>query len=99
MRAPAGMIWSVVILSPTLRVTSPSRRSGRGPFSGGLPMLGPRTIWTDAAFPGGAGSRIMQSSTRKASGMATAGKSILRSRGSVTAPATAAAAAVSGLTR
>ncbi len=92
-------MWSVVILSPTLMVTSPLRRSGIGPFSGGSPMLGPRRISTEAARSGGAGSRIMQSSTRKRSGMATAGQSMPRSRGSVITPVTTAAAAVSGLTR
>jgi len=41
-RAPAGMMWSVVILSPTLIVTGPASVSGSGVLTGGWPMFGPR---------------------------------------------------------
>ena len=43
-RAPAGMMWSVVILSPTLIAQTPLYVSGIGtPFGTGA-MFGPRTI-------------------------------------------------------
>ena len=43
-RAPAGMMWSVVILSPTLIATTPARSSASGTTFGTGAMLGPRTI-------------------------------------------------------
>jgi len=52
-RAPAGMMWSVVILSPTFRVTAPRIASGRGALSGGFPMFGPRRTETAALSAAG----------------------------------------------
>src|SRR4030066_153250 len=52
--APAGMMWSVVILSPVFRVTSPRIVSGRGTLSGGFPMFGPRrTVTFEGSSAGG----------------------------------------------
>ena len=50
---PAGMIWSVVILSPTLIATLQASASGMGVFMGGGPMFGPRNISTFGRHEGG----------------------------------------------
>ena len=99
--APAGMMWSVVILSPVFRVTSPRIVSGRGTLSGGFPMFGPRRTVT---FEGSsAGGSTIESSTRNFFGTFTSGYSIpnslATSRGSAISPLSAQAAAVSGETR
>ena len=44
--APAGMIWSVVMLSPTLMTTSFSIAGASGVFSGSGRMFGPCTTST-----------------------------------------------------
>ena len=43
-RAPAGMMWSVVILSPTLIAATPARSFASGSPFGTVAMFGPRTI-------------------------------------------------------
>src|SRR5947209_6571078 len=51
--APAGMMWSVEMLSPRRRRTSPSIVSFGGAATGSGAMLGPRTTWTaDRSFGG-----------------------------------------------
>src|SRR5512134_1239145 len=57
---PAGMMWSVVILSPTLMATTPLIAGGSGSAAGGAPMLGPREMETDRGSL--AGGRIIVSS-------------------------------------
>jgi hypothetical protein len=96
-RAPAGMMWSVVILSPTLMATSPVTDSGKRSFFGGAPMFGPREIWTACGWA--AGAITIESSAMNLAGSERAGHSSFASRGSVTTPVSAATAAVSGLTR
>jgi len=44
--APAGKIWSVVILSSTFKISSPSNVLGKGLFIGSGLILGPRIIST-----------------------------------------------------
>jgi len=51
--APAGIMWSVVMLSPTLRRILPQTVSGRGVLCGNGLMLGPRTISTESGLSGG----------------------------------------------
>lgn len=94
----AGMIWSVVILSPTLSSTGASTVSGRGAVLGKGLMLGPRTISTASISASSAGGTIILSLMRKRSGRVTTGASP-RVRGSVSTPVRAEAAATSGLTR
>src|SRR2546422_10381426 len=51
--APAGMMWSVEMLSPSRMSTSPSIVSLGGFATGSGAMFGPRMIWTDARYFGG----------------------------------------------
>ena len=53
--APAGMMWSVVMLSPTFRVSGALISSFSGSPSGMGRMLGPRTTSTFLASSGLAG--------------------------------------------
>ena len=69
--APAGMIWSVVMLSPVFRRTSISRRSGSDSFIGSGLMFGPRRILT--FFPSFGGLMTIRSSIRKRFGSLTLG--------------------------
>ena len=96
--APAGMMWSVVMLSPTLSSTLASMDSARGTVAGKGLMLGPRRISTSSMSSAGTGGTIKLSLMRKDSGIPIFGISP-RVRGSVNTPARADAAAVSGLTR
>src|SRR3972149_6481443 len=67
--APAGMIWSVVILSPTFIRTFPANISGIASLVGSAFMLGPLIIST---FSGSwHGAIIIVSSTWNFSGIAT----------------------------
>src|SRR4030067_1388839 len=72
--APAGIMWSVVILSPTLIPTLPFMLSGILSLTGGVPMFGPLTISTllSASF----GKMNMESSMRNLVGMLTCGYSM-----------------------
>src|SRR5574337_203542 len=93
---PAGVMWSVVMLSPSFMSTLPLRLSGSAPCFGSSFMLGPRTILTsDGSLAGGT---TIESSTRNFAGSFTFGyfPSFL---GSVMTPYIAAATAVSGLDR
>ena len=95
--APAGMIWSVVILSPTFSKISPESAAVKPGWSGSGLMFGPRTISTDAGVSGGA---TIMASARSGSPVnrRICGKSP-SVRGSVSSPVSAAAAATSGLVR
>ena len=93
-----GMIWSVVMLSPTLRMQVFSIASGSFSDSGKGLMFGPRSTVSAAASAGAAGSSIILSLTRNASGIATRGHAP-QVVGSVRTPRTALTAATSGLTR
>jgi len=57
--APAGMIWSVVILSPTFRMISPVNVAGNGGNSGKGAIFGPRMISMFDAFSGLRGTIII----------------------------------------
>ncbi len=94
---PAGVMWSVVIRSPTLSVTCPSTCPGGGSACGGAPMFGPRSISTLGLGP--SGKMNMLSSIWNAPGIATAGGAASSVRGSVNSPRIAATAATWGLTR
>src|SRR5690554_5697384 len=94
--APAGMMWSVVILAPTLIKTEPVRDFASGPRRGKGLILGPRTIETFAESA--AGGIIMLSSMMNFSGSGISGYSP-RVLGSVSTPVRAEAAATSGLAR
>ena len=68
---PAGVIWSVVMLSPSFMRTLPFRVSGRGPCLGSSLMFGPREIETfEGSF---AGATTMESSMRNFAGALTFG--------------------------
>ena len=94
--APAGMMWSVEMLSPSRMSTSPSIVSLGGFATGSGAMFGPRMIWTDARSFGGHSNPDV--SIGYFVGSFTMGN-LPRSRGSVITPRTAVAAAVSGLQR
>src|SRR5205823_10619059 len=93
---PAGMIWSVEILSPNQIKTSPSSVSFGGFATGKGPMFGPRTIEIEPRSFGGHSNPDV--STGYFVGSWKAGN-FPRSRGSVIFPSSAVAAAVSGLHR
>ena len=95
---PAGMIWSVVILSPTFSRQGSSIVSVRGCATGRGLIFGPRSTSTLSYSSSEAGRSTMLSLMGKASGMATgavAGTEV----GSVIYPVRQLTAAVSGLTR
>src|SRR5512137_1170580 len=69
--APAGMMWSVVILSPTLSIAWALSAAGIASFVGGAPMLGPRTTGVSRSF--GSGKMNIPSSIAYAAGIATRG--------------------------
>ena len=96
--APAGMMWSVVMLSPTLSTSSAVSVSAKGLLCGKGWMFGPRSTSTASASSAGAGGSTALSSMRNCSGSVTAGMgpSVC---GSVIVPVSAAATAVSGDTR
>src|SRR5574341_439162 len=94
---PAGMMWSVVILSPTLIATTPLIASGNGSAAGGSPMFGPRKTLTESGSL--AGGRTMESSIQNSAGTSIDGYGMPRSRGSMIPPVSAAATADSGLAR
>ena len=60
--APAGIMWSVVILSPTLIIASAERFAGIASFVGGAPILGPRATGVSRSL--GSGKTNIPSSTR-----------------------------------
>ena len=93
------MIWSVVMLSPTFRVSLAVMVSPTGLPWGNSLMLGPRSTSSRAASSGAAGASTALSSMRKRSGRSTWRASSPKSRGSVISPVRAAATAVSGDTR
>ena len=95
---PAGMMWSVVMLSPSLMTTSARSVSGSASNSGNGTMFGPVLISTASASSGDSGKMMPESSTRYFSGLLTPGQVMVlpRSRGSVITPASPDAAAVSG---
>src|SRR5208337_5268870 len=95
--APAGIMWSVVILSPTFMPMTPTICSGIGSFVGGAPMFGPLAIST--FLLASLGKINIESSMRNFVGMPTFGYSIPTVLGSVNFPVIAATAATSGLTR
>ena len=95
---PAGMMWSVVMLSPTLSTSSAVSASLKGLLCGKGRMFGPRRTSTAPASSAGAGGSTARSSMRKLSGSVTAGISPSVC-GSVMTPVSAAATAVSGETR
>src|SRR5438132_3925394 len=94
--APAGMIWSVEMLSPRRIKTSPSSVSFGGFATGKGPMFGPRTIGTEPRSFGGHSNPDV--STGYFVGSWKAGN-FPRSLGSAIFPSSAVAAAVSGLHR
>ena len=94
--APAGMIWSVEMLSPSRISTSPSIESFGRAATGSGAMFGPRMIWTEARSFGGHSKPDV--STGYFVGSLKAGI-LPRSRGSAIVPEIAVAAAVSGLHR
>src|SRR5256886_7670992 len=94
--APAGMIWSVEMLSPSRISTSPSIESFGRAATGSGAMFGPRMIWTEARSFGGHSKPDV--STGYFAGSLTLGN-LPSSLGSVITPCTAVAAAVSGLHR
>ena len=96
--APAGMMWSVVMLSPTLSTSSAASASAKGLLRGKGRMFGPRRTSTVSASAAGTGGSTARSSMRKLSGSVTAGISPSVC-GSVMKPVSAAATAVSGDTR
>ena len=96
--APAGMMWSVVMLSPTLSTSSAASESAKGLLRGKGRMFGPRRTSTVSASAAGTGGSTARSSMRKLSGSVTAGISPSVC-GSVMQPVSAAATAVSGETR
>ena len=67
--APAGIIWSVVILSPTLSETSAFISSARGTFTGKGFMFGPLRTSTFGASSGEAGGTTILSFIRNFSGI------------------------------
>ena len=96
--APAGIIWSVVILSATLSEHEASMLSVRGEVFGYDLMLGPLRISMLSISSTGAGAITILSLIRNFSGssISTASPSTL---GSVNTPLIAETAAVSGDTR
>ena len=96
--APAGIIWSVVMLSPTLRETGADMLSSRGEVSGKGLIFGPLRITTLSISDSGTGGTTMLSLILNTSGSLNSGISP-SSLGSVKTPATADAAATSGDTR
>ena len=71
MRAPAGMMWSVVMRSPTLMVTTPMMLLRHRVLLGGSPMLGPLAIST--FLSASLGKMNMVSSMKNFFGMLTFG--------------------------
>src|SRR5256714_12658953 len=94
--APAGMMWSVEMLSPRRIKTSPSSVFLGGFATGKGAMFGPRTIGTEPRSFGGHSNPDV--STGYFVGSWKAGN-FPRSRGSVVFPSSAVAAAGSGLHR
>ena len=92
-------MWSVVMLSPSFKVSSALMLSPKGLPWGSSLMLGPRRTCTSAASPGEAGGRTALSSILKRSGRLTSILSRPRVLGSVISPVRAEATAVSGETR
>src|SRR6266536_2288692 len=92
--APSGAIEPVETLSGRTIRTCPVMSSGSGGGIGGGLMLGPRMISIRSLSAGGAGSRIMKSST-SGSGSSTLGGSP-SVRGSVIRPCSPVAAVVAG---
>src|SRR5918911_3007073 len=93
--APAGIIASVLILSPTLISTSPCSTDSIGCRSGSGRILGPLDICILSASSAGAGATMEESSITNLSGHGILGYSP-RSRGSVIFPVTAQATHTSG---
>lgn len=93
--APAGMIWSVVILSPVFSETFTVISSAIGSFTGKGLMFGPRTTSTRSASASPAGEMTALSSILNASGIVTE-ISPPNDLGSVIVPQRADTAAVSG---
>ena len=94
--APAGIIWSVVMLSPVFRSTRPEISvPGFGALASGA-IFGPRTMDTFWASSGGKGLIIRLSSELYLFGIFTLTGGIFSLRGSVIVPLIAAAAQVSG---
>ena len=94
--APAGMMWSVVMSSPSTRRTSAAMSSSRGGKTGSGAMFGPLDISTEP--PSSGGGTIIRSSDGSVSGHAGFGYAP-SVRGSVMQPRRADAAAVSALAR
>lgn len=80
--APAGMMWSVVILSPVFKDTLTAISSPRGTLTGKGLIFGPRFISKAAASFSGAGGITALSSILKEAGSVTA-SSPFKVRGSV----------------
>ena len=103
---PAGIMWSVVILSPTLRVSSAEISSSIGFPTGNSFIFGPLSISTFAASSSASGGTIALSSIVNLSGTETSltedthiGSPDAASNGFVIYPVSADATAVSGDTR
>ena len=92
---PAGMMWSVLMLSPSAIRTSPLSASARGVLSGIVVMFSPLITLTDAASAGDAGGTRLGFVRSSFSGSAWAGAGIPSFRGSVITPVMADAAATS----
>src|SRR5258708_2926681 len=93
---PAGMMWSVVILSPTFKMTGPSSLSAKGSFTGRGLIFGPRETST---FLGSfAGGMMPLSSHTNLSGISILGD-LPNVVGSVILPLKAQATQVSGEAR
>src|SRR3989338_3413831 len=93
-QTPAGIIWSVVILSPSFMRTAPLTPLSNLTAAGKGLMFGPLIISTAVEFF--AGGIIKESFTKNLSGIFISGYSP-SFRGSAMTPCMAAAAAVSGL--
>ncbi len=96
--APAGMIWSVVILSPTFSEHFASMLSASGTVVGNGFIFGPLKISMLSISFSSAGATTMLSFIRKVSGSLISGISPI-SLGSVNTPVKAEIAAISGDTR
>ena len=96
--APAGIIWSVVILSPTLRLTPAFIVSARGCDTGNGLILGPLNTSTLSISSAGTGAAIILSLIVNFLGSFILGI-LPRLVGSVNTPVSAETAAVSGDTR
>ena len=96
--APAGIMWSVVMLSPTLSEHLQSITSSSGLVAGNGFMFGPRRISTLSISFSSHGATTILSFIINSFGSSNSGISP-KSLGSVRTPAIAEAAAVSGDTR